>query len=155
MKVSSTLLALALVAAASTAAYADDISAADKKVLVSYTLTMPKLVAYDKSTAALKAAEAKDPSLAKDHAAAASEHTKDMNGEFAKMDHHPRTYAFFQKNGLSKQDAILIPLTLMSACMVAQYPSAAAGMADQVSPAQAAFCKTNMGAINKMTFMKG
>jgi hypothetical protein len=146
-------LALALVS--TTAVSASDISPADKKIMLGYTLTMPKLNAYEAPTAALKAAEAKDPSLAKDVEAAGSEHTTDMNGEFAKMDHHPRVYAFFAKSGLSKQDAILIPLTLMSACTVAQYPTMAPAMADQVSPGQIAFCKTNMPAISKMKFMKG
>src|ERR1700743_99296 len=109
---------------------------------------MPKVKAYDASTVALRAAMTKDASLKADYAAASSEHTKDMNGEFAKMDHHPRVFAFFAKNGLTKQDVILIPLTIMDGCMVVQYPSAAAGLSDQTSPAQVAFCKTNQPALH-------
>jgi hypothetical protein len=136
-------------------AKADDISAADKKVLLNYALTMPKVKAYETSTIALRAAEAKDPSLKADYAAASSEHTKSMSDEFAKMDHHPRVFAFFAKNGLTKQDVILIPLTIMDGCMAVQYPSAAAGLSDQTSPAQVSFCKTNQPALHAMTFMKG
>jgi hypothetical protein len=136
-------------------AMAGDISPADKRVLLTYTLTMPKVKAFEVSVVALHAAEAKDPSLKADYAAASSEHTNDMNGEFAKMDHHPRVFAFFAKNGLTKQDAILIPLTLMGACIVVQYPSVAAGLADQTSPAQVSFCKTNQTALYAMNFMKG
>ena len=136
-------------------ALADDISSADKKVLQTYNLTMPKVKAFEASTVALHAAEAKDPSLKTDYMAASEEHTTNMSGEFAKMDHHPRVFAFFAKNGLSKQDVILIPMTLMGACMAVQYPSAAAGLADQTSPAQIAFCKSNHAALMSMTFMKG
>src|SRR6202012_3412944 len=136
-------------------AKADDISAADKKVLLTYTLTMPKVKAYEASTIALRAAEAKDPSLKADYAAASSEQTKNMNAEFAKMDHHPRVFAFFAKNGLTKQDVILIPLTIMDGCMVVQYPSAGTGLSDQTSPAQVSFCKTNQPALHAMTVMKG
>ncbi|HEY5338908.1 MAG TPA: hypothetical protein VIJ85_11940 [Rhizomicrobium sp.] len=147
----------AVIAALSIAvpAMAGDISPADKKALASYTLTMPKIKAYDAAITALRAAEAKDPSLKADYNAASAEHTNSMNDEFAKMDHHPRVFAFFAKNGLTKQDVILIPLTLMSACMVVQYPSAAPGLADQTSPSQVAFCKTNLTALNALSFMKG
>jgi hypothetical protein len=154
MKVRVLLGAVAALAFAAPAV-ADDISPADKMVLKTYTLTMPKVKAFEASTIALRAAIAKDPSLKADREAAGSEHTKDMNGEFAKMDHHPRVFAFFAKNGLTKQDVILIPMTLMDGCMSVQYPSAGAGLADQTSPAQVAFCKSNQPALNAMTFMKG
>jgi hypothetical protein len=134
---------------------AGDISAADKKTLRTYTLTMPRVKAFEASTVALRAAGAKDPSLKADYNAASAELTSDMNGEFAKMDHHPRVFAFFAKNGLTKQDVVLIPLTLMSACLVAQYPASGPGVADEVSPAQVAFCKSNLTAIYAMNFMKG
>jgi hypothetical protein len=133
----------------------DDLSPADKKVLLTYNLTMPKVKAYEASSVALRAAEAKDTSLKADYTAASAEHTTNMNGEFAKMDHHPRVFAFFAKNGLSKQDVILIPMTLMGACMAVQYPSAAAGLADQTSPAQVSFCKSNQATLHAMSFMKG
>ena len=48
-----------------------------------------------------------------------------MADKVAKMTHHPRSYAFFAKQGLSKEDTMLLPLALMGGCMVAQYPSAA------------------------------
>jgi len=147
--------ALAAVAFVAPAFAAGDLSPADKMVLKRYTLTMPKVKAYEASSIALRAAEAKDGSLKVDQEAAGSMQTSDMNGEFAKMDHHPRVFEFFAKNGLTKQDVILIPMTLMGACMVVQYPSSAAGLADQTSPAQIAFCKSNQAALNAMTFMKG
>ena len=103
---------------------------------------------------ALMAAAKADPSLKADYEAASSEHTKTMDDEVAKMTHHPRVYAFFAKEGLSKQDAIVMPLALMGGCMVAQYPEAAKGMAE-VSAQQTGFCKQNQAALKSLKFFHG
>ena len=153
-RAAAVVLCLAL-ASTGPALASSDLDAASKKTLHDYTLTLAKIKAYDAANGALTAAEKSDPGLKADAEAAASEHTNSMAGEFAKLTHHPRVFAFFAKQGLSKEDAVLIPLTLMSACMVVQYPSAAKTLADQTSGAQIAFCKQNMAALKTMKFFGG
>jgi hypothetical protein len=124
-------------------------------VMHDYVLTMPKLKAYDAAYSALNTAAKGDKGLQADIAKASSENDQTIAQTIAKMDHYPRVYAFFQKQGLSKAEASLVPLILMSACMVAQYPTAQAGMAKEVAPGQAAFCKANMAAIKSLHFFSG
>lgn len=137
------------------AALAGDLDAASEKTLHDYVLTMPKVRAYEAAHVALMAAAAHDATLKADYEAAGAEQTKTMADEVAKMTHHPRTYAFFAKQGLSKDDAIILPMALMGGCMVVQYPEAAKGLAAQTSPQQAIFCKQNKADLSKMTFFKG
>ncbi len=139
----------------SVSAQASDLDPASQALLKGYVLTLPKVKAYDSATQALSAAEAKDAGLRKDAEAAASEHTKTMMDEVAKYTHHPKVLAFFQKQGLSAQDTALIPLTLMSACMVVQYPSAAKTLSDRTTPGQIGFCKQNMATLKTMKFFRG
>ena len=136
-------------------AQAADMDPASTKQLHDYVIAMPKVQAYEKAYDALMAAASADPSLKADYHAASSEHTKTMDDEVAKMTHHPRVYAFFAKQGLSKQDAVMMPLALMGGCMVAQYPDAAKGMADAVSGQQAGFCKQNQAALKSLKFFSG
>jgi len=145
----------AVAALLSSTALAAHLDAASEQTMKAYVLTLPKVKAYDAATQALMAAEAKDPTLHKEAEAAASQHTKTMADEFAKLTHHPKVLAFFQKQGLSAQDATLIPLTLMSACMVVQYPAAAKSLSDQTSPGQVAFCKQNMSSLKTLKFFQG
>jgi hypothetical protein len=150
------ILAAGLVAACTMPAFAaSDIDPASKKIMHDYTLSLAKVKAYDAAASSLKAAEKIDPGLRADADAAAAEQTNTMNEEFAKLTHHPRVFAFFAKQGLSKEDVILVPLTLMSACMVVQYPSAAKSLSDQTSPAQVAFCKQNIGTLKTLKFFSG
>ena len=136
-------------------AQAGDLDAASTKQLHDYTVTTPKVQAYEKAYESLAAASKADPSLKADYQAASAQHTKTMDDEVAKMTHHPRTYAFFAKEGLSKQDAVMLPLALMGGCMVAQYPQAAKGMAAQVSSQQVDYCKTNMTTLHSLKFFNG
>jgi len=101
------------------------------------------------------AAAKTDASLKADYQAAGAEHTKSMTDEVAKMTHHPRVYAFFAQQCLSKKDAVTLPLALIDGCMLAQYPSAAKTLAAQTSAQQGDFCKTNMATICKMRFFSG
>jgi hypothetical protein len=126
------------------------------KIMHDYVLTMPKVKAYDTAYGALTtAAKAGDPSLKADLAAASSENDQTIAATIDKMTKHPRLYAFFQKQGLSKMEASLLPLILMDACTAAQYPSMIPQLADRMTPAQADFCKTNMATIKTMHFFSG
>jgi hypothetical protein len=120
-----------------------------------YVLTMPKVKAYEAATEALEMATDRDPSLKDEAEKMDNEPDKTYADLKAKIAHHPRFYAFFSKQGLSMDDVVLVPLTLISACSVAQIPQIAAKMADRVSPAQVAFCKDNMATLKAMPFFNG
>jgi hypothetical protein len=134
---------------------AGGISAADNKMLHDYALTMPKVKAYDAATQNMMVAGKSDASLKAEGEKMSGEPDKTLADVRSKFAHHPRLYAFYAKQGLSMDDAMLIPLTLMSACTVAQYPQIGAKIAASVSGSQIAFCKQNMAALKAMTFFNG
>ena len=137
-------------------AFADSIDSDPSVHLMhDYVLTMPKLKAYDAAYGALITAAKTDKSLQSDVAKASAEDDKTIAQTIAKMDHYPRVYAFFQKQGVSKMEASLLPLIVMSACTVAQYPTAQAGLAKEVAPGQATFCKANMAQVKALRFFSG
>lgn len=124
-------------------------------IMKDYVLTMPKLKAYETAYEALVTAAKADPSLKADVAAASNEHDPTIADTIAKMDHHPRVYAFFQRQGLSKPEAALIPLIVMDACMAVQYPQMLHTMGDMVGPAQVDFCKANAAQIKALRVFTG
>ena len=73
----------------------------------------------------------------------------------ARFDHHPKIFAFFAREGLSKDDSILIPLTFMNAASVAQYPQLQEKRQAVVSPEQIDFCKAHLEELKKMKFFNG
>jgi hypothetical protein len=131
------------------------VSAADNKMLHDYVLTMAKVKAYETATENAMAAGKSDPSLKAEGDKMSGEPDKTLVDVKAKFAHRPHINAFYAKEGLSMNDAVLVPLTLMSACSVVQYPQIAEKMADSVSPAQIAFCKQNMAALKQTKFVCG
>jgi len=128
---------------------------AGEKAMHDYVLTMSKVKAYDLASNAATAAMKADPSLKVEADKSSNEPDKTFADIKAKFMHHPRLMAFYAKQGLTADDAVLVPLTLMGACTVAQYPQIAAKMAGTVSPGQIAFCKQNMGTLKTMKFFGG
>lgn len=152
----TTFLAAAAVLLLATPALADAIdNDPSVHIMHDYVLTMPKLKAYDAAYSALIAATKADKSLESDLAKASAENDQTIAQTIGKMDHYPRVYAFFQKQGISKMEASLVPLILMSACTVAEYPTAQAGLVKEVAPSQAAFCKANMAQVKALHFFSG
>ncbi|HEV2562133.1 MAG TPA: hypothetical protein VGT78_08310 [Rhizomicrobium sp.] len=149
-------LLVAAIAISATPAFARKSSdPAGDKAMHDYVLTMPKVKAYDAATNALMASAKSDPSLKAEGEAMNKEPDKTFADLKAKIAHHPHYYAFFSKQGLSVDDTVLVPITLMSACSVVQYPQIAASMADTVSPSQITFCKQNMAQLKAMKFFNG
>ena len=146
---------IAALVLATTPAFAKVATDPGDKLLHDYVLSMPKIQAYDRAYKTLVAAAHADPSLRADSAAMSAELDPTVADTIAKMDHHPRVYAFFQKQGLSKNEAALLPIVLMNACMAVQYPAIAKQMADTVAPGQIDFCKANAGAIKTLSFFAG
>ncbi|HUJ48144.1 MAG TPA: hypothetical protein VLV55_13500 [Rhizomicrobium sp.] len=128
---------------------------AGEKAMHDYVLTMSKVKAYDAASSAATAALKADSSLKAEADKSSNEPDKTFADIKAKFMHHPRLMAFYAKQGLTADDAVLVPLTLMSACTVAQYPQIAAKMASTVSPGQVAFCKQNMATLKTMKFFSG
>ncbi len=153
MKLVHLLAAAALVATPALAAHeAPDPGA---HLMHDYVLTLPKMKAYDAAYGALTTAAKTDKSLQAEIEAASSEHDPTIADTIGKMDRHPRVYAYFQKQGLNKMEAALVPLILMDACTGAQYPQILQTMGDMVSQPQIEFCKANMAALKGLHFFSG
>ena len=125
------------------------------KLMHDYVLTLPKVKAYEAAYAALTTAAKADASVKAEVDAASGENDQTVAATIDKMTKHPRIYVFFQKQGLSKMEATLLPLILMDACMAAQYPTMVPQLADRMTQAQADFCKANMATIKTMHFFSG
>ncbi len=148
---SGVAFAAALVLSTSTAALAksSDISPADLAVLKSYTLSMDKINGMQ---AAMD--DAKKSGMAE------KMHTIGDNAQsLAQMEANakamPGAMAIFAKHGLTAHDAVVLPLAMMDAGMCVAYPSAAAGLADRVSPAQIAFYKQHQAELKKVKWLSG
>jgi hypothetical protein len=128
---------------------------AGDKAMRDYVLTMAKVKAYEAAEEGLEAATEKDQSLKDESEKMDNEPDKTFADLKAKIARHPRFYTFFSKQGLSQDDVVLIPLTLISACSAAEIPQIAAKMADRVSPQQIAFCKDNKAALQSLKFVSG
>jgi hypothetical protein len=127
--------AAALVLGATLPAQAGNISPADAKTLHDYTLSMDKV----KAMQAAQDDIGKDPSL-KNQSLNGAHSIAQMQ---AMIGGNPRLISVYSRHGLSAADVVLMPLTLMSAGVAAEYPSAAAKLSDRTSPAQIAFFKAH------------
>ena len=131
-----------MVAAPAGAAKNDDPAGA--KALHDYTLSMDKVKRYDAAMDAWRAAGSSDPPLKAEGEKMSDEPDSTLADVEAKFDRHPRVYAFFARQGLSKLDAAALPIVLMDAITVVQMPQVGPKMTDRVSDAQLAFCRTHM-----------
>ncbi|HEX4534859.1 MAG TPA: hypothetical protein VH000_11555 [Rhizomicrobium sp.] len=146
----SLLAALAMMAG--TCAFAAPVpdSPADDTAVHDYVLTMDKVKAYEAADADLQAAARSSNALRGEIRQMAHEPDATSADLIAKFDKHPEIFAFYSKQGLSKADAALIPVTLLPACSAAQSPELAAGMSGLVAPQQVDFCKANMSELQSM-----
>lgn len=152
MKLFRLLAAAMLLAMPAFAAHAPDPSA---HLMHDYVLSMAKAKAYDTAYLALGTAARSDKSLQAEIEAASSERAPTIADTIAKMDRHPRVYAFFQKQGLNKMEAALLPLILIDACSAVSYPQVLQSMADMVSRPQVDFCKANTAQLKALHFFSG
>lgn len=152
MKLASLLLFGLLAAIPASAAHEDP---AGDKAMHDYVLTMPKVKAYETATEALDAAIKKDSALQSEVEKSEDEPDATIAQIRAKLDHHPKLFAFYAAEGLNKDDAVLLPLTLINGVSVVQYPQLEEKMKAVVSPDQIAFCKANLEELKKMKFFQG
>jgi hypothetical protein len=111
--------------------------ASDDAAIKSYALEIGKVKSFLTASEAFMAAKKADPALAAELEAMGDESTDTLAQARASLKNHPRVMGFFQKAGLSVDDAILIPRALLAAAVAAEFPAAASAS----SPAQISFIK--------------
>lgn len=145
-------VALVLMVAVSAEAAKND-DPAGAKALHDYALSMDKVKRYGTAMEAWQSAGSADPTLKAEGEKMSGEPDSTLADVEAKFDRHPRVYAFFAKQGLSKLDAAALPIALMDAMTVVQTPQIGPKMADRVSDSQLVFCKTHMVELKSMPFL--
>lgn len=156
-RVNRLMAVAALIVAATAAAHAAGASdPAGDRMLKSYVLSMDKIAKYDAASRAVTAAMKSDPGLKAEDEKMSDEPEGTVAELEAKFTRHPRLFAFYAKQGLSKDDAVLLPLALMGACTLAQTPAnASKGDDETTSASQVAFCRKNLAALKKFSFFTG
>jgi hypothetical protein len=127
-----------------------DMDAASLKALHDYTLSMDKVTAMQAAMDELE----KNPGIVKKtkNIGGDSKTVAEMEGRLGAV---PEAMALYRKHGLSAHDVVVMPFALMDAGMVVAYPSAAAKLADRVSPSQVAFYKQHQGELKKFSWLNG
>ena len=112
---------------------------ADEIAVRNYVLSLDKVNRYIAATEALAKAVESDPALAAEQEAAEQEPGDTIAELRATVVRHPKLLAFFRQQGLSVDDAILLPFAIVNAMIVAETGIAIA----EVNPAHVAFVKQN------------
>jgi hypothetical protein len=148
------LIACAAVLVSGTALAAADLSPADKAAMHNYTLSMDKVKDMQAAMDDANAQMAKDPSL-KAQAETAGNDSKTLAEEIARVQANPKLMAIYARHRLSATDAVVMPFVLMYAGTAVAYPSTAAKLSDELSPAQIAFFKAHQAELKKMSWLFG
>jgi hypothetical protein len=133
-------------------AFADD--AAQKKLMHDYVLSMNKINA-------MQAMMDEQKSLAKNDTSFGNQvKLAELNGKtYAsvrdKLGDIPVLAALYRKHGLTATDVVIMPAVLISAGIAAQFPSLAAKVSNQTSPAQIAFYKAHEAELHKIRWLNG
>jgi hypothetical protein len=124
---------------------AQDLPPADQKAVHDYTLSMDKVKA-------LQAA------IAESEKTGADEGGPENGGDAtnlaamkAELQAHKQLFAILTKHGLSADDAVMIPIVLMSASAAALSPDMAKQLAGQTSAEQIAFVKAHQAELNALS----
>jgi hypothetical protein len=123
-------------------------SAAENAVLKAYVLDAGKVNRFIAGLNALAMAKQSDDALAEEYERMDSEDGTSIAQMKARLTRHPRIFAFFQRQTLTPDDAILIPLVITLAGVAVAVPGQ---MADAVSPAQVTFLRSNGALIEQFS----
>jgi hypothetical protein len=115
-------------------------SAADNAVFKAYVLDAAKVNRFIAGLTALAMAKQMDDAIAEEYEQMDSEDGTTLAQLRAKLTRHPRIFAFFQRQNLTADDAIIIPLVITFAGVAMAAPGQ---MADAVSPGQVNFVRSN------------
>jgi len=132
-------LAVAMLVALAPGAHAQD-GAAEKAQLKSYVLDAGKVNRYIAALNALAMAKASDPAIGREYEQMENEPAGTLANMRASIVRHPRILAFFQRQSLTADDAVMIPMVITMAGVATAVPGQ---MADMVSPAQISFINAN------------
>ena len=122
-------------------------SAADNAAFKSYVLDAAKVNRFITGLSALAMAKQSDDAVAQDYETMEGEDATTLAQMRTRLTRHPRIFAFFQRQNLTADDAILIPLVMTFAGIAIAAPGQ---MADAVSPAQLAFVRANAPLVERM-----
>ena len=113
---------------------------AERAQLKSYALDAGKVTRYITALNALAMAKRSDPQIAREYEQMENEATDRLADMRSALGRHPRIFAFYQRQNLTLDDAVVLPYAVAMAGFAAAVPGQAA---DTVSPAQVNFVKAN------------
>jgi len=122
-------------------------SAADNAAFKAYVLDAAKVNRFIAGLSALAIAKQSDDAIAEDFERMDNEDGDSLAQLKARLTRHPRIFAFFQRQNLTPDDAILIPLVMTFAGVAIAAPGQ---MADAVSPAQVNFVRSNAALVQRL-----
>jgi hypothetical protein len=122
-------------------------SAADNAVFKAYVLDAGKVNRFITGLSALAMAKQMDDAIAEDFERMDNEDGDSLAELKARLTRHPRIFGFFQRQNLTPDDAILIPLVITFAGVAIAAPGQ---MADAVSPAQVNFVRSNAALVQRL-----
>ena len=122
-------------------------SAADNAAFKAYVLDAGKVNRFVAGLSALAMAKQSDDAIAEDFERMDNEDGDSLAQLKARLTRHPRIFAFFQRQNLTPDDAILIPLVVTFAGIAIAAPGQ---MADAVSPAQVNFVRSNAALVQRL-----
>jgi len=122
-------------------------SAADNAVFKAYVLDAGKVNRFITGLTALAMAKQMDDAIAEEYERMDNEDGTTLAQLRAKLTRHPPIFAFFQRQNLTPDDAILIPLVMTFAGVAIAAPGQ---MADAVSPAQLNFVRSNAPLVERL-----
>jgi len=122
-------------------------SAADNAAFKAYVLDAGKVNRFITGLSALAMAKQSNDAIAEDFERMDSEDGDSLAQMKARLTRHPMIFAFFQRQNLTPDDAIMIPLAMTFAGIAIAAPGQ---MADAVSPAQMAFVRANAPLVQRL-----
>jgi len=122
-------------------------SPADNTAFKAYVLDAGKVNRFITGLSALAMAKQSDDAVAEDFERMDNEDGDSLAQLKARLTRHPRIFAFFQRQNLTTDDAILIPLVMTFAGIAIAAPGQ---MADAVNPAQMAFVRSNAPLVQRL-----
>jgi hypothetical protein len=142
-------VAFAFLAVAPASAANGEFSPAEKATMRGYVLTAQKVNGYITAMTAVAAAKKSDRSLGQELEAIENEPNDTLADLRASIGKHPKLLAFFQRQGLTVDDTVLIPFVLTFAGAAAATKNADQ-FAEFVSPAQLQFSAANPALIKRV-----
>jgi len=142
------MVAVAVAVAPAPSAAQSGFSAADNAVFKAYVLDAAKVNRFIAGLSALAMAKQSDDAIAEEYERMDNEDGTSLAQLKARLTRYPRIFAFFQRQNLTADDAILIPLVMTFAGIAIAAPGQ---MADAVSPAQVAFVRSNAALVQRMS----